>query len=274
MGQSKRVNSRFTIFLIAILIFSFGISGSILSLSQNSENLTFMPGSIISEFSRGFIEFASATITASSDSDTTPEDTPIDFLYGNIVTGSDTDSEGEELTIDSVTDPPNGTAEIFFGEAGTADDKITYTPDQDFVGTDTFRYEVMHGSVHTGSATITVTVTAVNDPPTADSQTGGNAVSATEDTDINIVLTGSDVEGDALAFIPTDDDENGIPDGLDGTLSANVELDNDTNVTVTYTPTLNFNGETSFTFITQDQDSEQPLSSTLATVTINVAEPV
>jgi len=113
-------------------------------------------------------------------------------------------------------------------------------------------------------------VTAVNDAPVADSQTDGNAVSAIEDTAINIVLTGSDVEGDALAFLPIDDDEDGIPDGLDGELSANPELDNDTNVTVTYTPTLNFNGPTSFTFVVEDEDSE-PLTSNVATVEINVA---
>jgi len=145
MGRSMRFNGKFNLFFIAILIVSFGISGSILSLNQNSENLTLTPGSIISEFSRGFIEFASATVVASPDSGTTPEDTLIDFLYANIVTGSDTDTEGVQLTIDSVTDPDHGSAVIDRGPDLDIpeDDFITYTPDQDFFGDDEFDYVVL-----------------------------------------------------------------------------------------------------------------------------------
>ena len=80
---------RFNVVILSMLLLSLGISGSsvlTLNLYENSENPTFMPNLVISEFSRSFIEFASAIVIASSDTGTTPEDTPLTFLYAQIVT--------------------------------------------------------------------------------------------------------------------------------------------------------------------------------------------
>jgi Bacterial Ig domain len=67
------------------------------------------------------------------------------------VRGNDNANGGGALTVQSVGDPGNGTARI-------SDGKVVYTPDDGFVGTDTFTYTVAT-EFGTDTATVTVTVT-------------------------------------------------------------------------------------------------------------------
>jgi MYXO-CTERM domain-containing protein len=64
-------------------------------------------------------------------------------------------TQGNNLTITSVTQPEHGTVTIING--GTA---IMYEPDPDFTGTVTFTYTVSDGEGGTATATVTITVTA------------------------------------------------------------------------------------------------------------------
>src|SRR5206468_9505798 len=57
-------------------------------------------------------------------------------------------------------------------------------------------FKVNDGTVDSAPATVSLTVTAVNDAPVANNQ----SVTVTEDTPQAIVLTGSDVDGDPLTF--------------------------------------------------------------------------
>src|SRR5207244_11903277 len=98
------------------------------------------------------------------------------------------------------------------------------------------------------AATVSITVTAVNDAPVANAQ----SVTTAEDTAAAIVLTGSDVDGDALTYVVATQPAHGT---LTGTAP-----------NVTYTPALNYNGPDSFTFTVKDAT----LVSTAATVTITV----
>jgi hypothetical protein len=102
---------------------------------------------------------------------------------------------------------------------------------------------------------VSITVTPVNDRPTADDQ----AVSTLEDTAKAITLTGGDIDGDGLSFAigtgPTHGALTGTPPD------------------VTYTPAADYNGTDSFTFTTSDG----VLTSLPATVSITVtptADPV
>jgi len=67
------------------------------------------------------------------------------------VLANDTDADGDPLTIDSVSNPANGTVVM-------GDTQITYQPNADFVGVDTFTYTISDGT-DTASATVTVNVT-------------------------------------------------------------------------------------------------------------------
>ncbi len=152
---------------------------------------------------------------------------------------SGTDIDQDALTF-SVTDPSNGTLIL-------EDSVVTYTPNTNFNGTDSFTYSANDGTLDSEDATITVTVSAVNDQPTV------SAISETtsEDTAVEISLTGSDIDDDALTFSVTDPTSGTV--SLDGTV-------------VTYTPNANFNGADSFTYTANDGT----LDSETATITVNV----
>ncbi len=91
---------------------------------------------------------------AVDDSSTTDQGTPviIDVL------ANDSDVEGDTLTVDSITQPPNGTV------VDNGDGTVSYTPDVAFVGTDTFTYTVSDGNGGTDTATVSVVVNDVIGP--------------------------------------------------------------------------------------------------------------
>ncbi len=63
---------------------------------------------------------------------------------------------------------------------------MTYTPAANYNGPDSFTFTVNDGTVTSAPATVSITVTAVNDPPVANPQ----AVTTPEDTAKAITLTG------------------------------------------------------------------------------------
>lgn len=107
--------------------------------------------------------------TAHDDQFTTAEDTDL-VIPTSALLGNDTDVDSK-LTVIAVTQPDNPTlcaTSFNCGEpAVTLDgDQVTYHPYWNFNGTQTFTYTVSDGQ-YTSTATVTVRVTAVNDPPYA-----------------------------------------------------------------------------------------------------------
>ncbi|MBE16301.1 MAG: hypothetical protein CL867_08615 [Cytophagaceae bacterium] len=90
------------------------------------------------------------------DTATTPEDTPVDI---DVLANDDFDP-GSMVDVTDLSDPANGTVTI------NPDGTVTYTPDPDFNGTDTFDYTVTvtnpDGSTTTETATVVVTVLPVS----------------------------------------------------------------------------------------------------------------
>ncbi len=233
----------------------------------------------------GMLRFLSVSGTnqvpvAVNDTVTTPEDTAVLIdVFAN-----DSDPNGNEPTVISVTVPASGTAVITDPSPGAAC-CVTYTPDANFNGTDQFAYTITdsNGVISTATALVDVTVTAVNDPPVAadDAYTtdedvalvvpvfeiirlANTAVVYTTDEDValdgplaGVLDNDRDLEDDALtAIVVESTEENGIlsfsPDG-----------------SFTYTPTADFNGIYSFTYVANDgtDDSNPPVG--LVTITIN-----
>jgi hypothetical protein len=73
---------------------------------------------------------------------------------------NDVDLDGDVLVIVSVSNPPHGST-------STDGNYTFYTPDSNYVGSDSFTYTISDGNGGTDSATVSVTVTGVNDPPSA-----------------------------------------------------------------------------------------------------------
>ncbi|MHA1939913.1 MAG: PKD domain-containing protein, partial [Candidatus Thorarchaeota archaeon] len=132
---------------------------------------------------------------AHDDAASTDEDTSvvIDVL------ANDSDIDGDTLTIDSVGSASYGTVQITTG-------LITYSPDANYFGIDSFTYTVSDGNGGIATATVTVTMNPVNDVPVANI---GGPYSANEGTQITFVASGStDLDGDMLQFRwDFDDDE-------------------------------------------------------------------
>jgi len=146
------------------------------------------------------------------------------------------------LAVTGVSTPLHGTA------TSHPDGTITYTPAANYDGADSFTYTISDGHGGTATGTVSVTITAVNDAPTASDQ----AATTDEDTAKVITLSATDVEGSPLTYAIVSGPAHGT---LSGTAPA-----------LTYTPAANYNGPDSFTFKANDGS----LDSNVATVTIAV----
>ncbi|WP_301750354.1 tandem-95 repeat protein [uncultured Erythrobacter sp.] len=169
-------------------------------------------------------------------------------LNGNIL-ANDVDPDGDALTPSITRGPDNGAVTLNLTTGA-----FVYTPNSNFFGSDSFDYIISDGSL-TSSATVTITVIDVNDPPVGSADTYTTA----EDTVLNVIAANgvlfndNDIDNDPLTAVLVTGPANGSL-----TLNANGSL--------VYTPFLNFNGTDSFTYRPNDgTESGDPV-----TVTINV----
>ena len=184
---------------------------------------------------------------AANDSYSINEDATLNIAAPGVL-GNDSDVDSPSLTAVLVGGPTNGTLTL------NGNGSFTYTPFPNFNGTDSFTYKANDGQADSNLATVTITVNAVNDSPTANNQ----AVTTPEDTPVLITLTGSDIEGSNLGFQVT------VPPSH-GTL-ADLTVTGPTTATVTYTPDPNYSGPDSFLFIVNDGAANSPE----ATISISV----
>jgi len=159
---------------------------------------------------------------------------------------SATDPDGDSIqSYPIVTGPSHGTL-------SGAEPDITYTPDSNYTGNDTFTYRAIdsHGDA-SNTATVTISVT-INNLPTAQDDNAstylGTAVT------IDVLHNDSDPDGDPLTVTGT---SNGPAHG-----SVTVNADN----TVTYTPDSGYLGTDSFDYTVSDGYG----GTDTATVTINI----
>ena len=183
---------------------------------------------------------------AANDAASTLEDTPTTID----VRANDQEVDGEVLSAPTITAAPsNGTAAV--NGAGN----VTYTPNAEFSGTDTFTYEVCDPGNACDTATVTVTVVEVNDPPIA--QDDAAATDVDQRVNIDVRANDSDPEGGQL--------EN--PTIVDG--PANGQAQVQANGEIGYGANAGFSGTDSFTYQVCDAGN----ACSTATVTVTVAPP-
>src|SRR5213075_2832803 len=147
------------------------------------------------------------------------------------------------------TGPSHGTLTL------NSDGSLVYLPALNFNGIDSFTYRASDGQAQSGIATVTITVTPINDAPVA---ANDDSYTTPEDTQLTVTAPGvlandSDVDGDALSAVLATGPSH-------GTLTLNGDG------SLVYMPALNFNGIDSFTYRATDGQAQ----SGIATVTITV----
>ncbi|AOY81600.1 Ig-like domain-containing protein [Moorena producens JHB] len=191
------------------------------------------------------------------DSATTNEDTAVNINVLN----NDSDIEGDS-SLSVVNNPSNGSAVVNNNNTpgDLTDDFITYTPNLNYNGTDSFTYQLNDGVNSPATATVNLTITPVNDAPEA----VDDSVTTNEDTAVtfNVLANDSDADGNPLTLTIVSDPSNGIAVVNDnGTPSV------PTDDFITYTPNLNANGSDSLTY--QVDDGNGGIGTATVNLTIN-----
>ncbi|TOG44657.1 tandem-95 repeat protein, partial [Vibrio parahaemolyticus] len=209
---------------------------------NGSETLTFTATDPSGESVSQTVNFTVASVAdIVADKATVVEDTPTII---NVLSNDTFESTDKVVSLDADNGPKNGS--VIVNNDGT----VTYTPDDNYVGKDTFTYVVTSGGV-SESTTVTVNVTPVNDAPVAKD----DIATTQEDTavTIDVLPNDSDVDGDKLsiesASVPK---EQGTVEVVNGKL--------------VFTPAENFNGDAEITYTVTDG---QLTDEAKVTVTVN-----
>ncbi|MFW1057271.1 tandem-95 repeat protein, partial [Vibrio parahaemolyticus] len=209
---------------------------------NGSETLTFTATDPSGESVSQTVDFTVAPVVdIKADSTNVVEDTPTIIN----VLGNDTfEGDGKVVSLDANNSPVNGSVSV------NPDGSVTYTPNDNYHGIDSFTYIVTSGGV-SESTTVNVDVTPENDAPVAKDDTA----ITDEDTPvtINVLPNDTDVDGDKLsiesASVPK---EQGTVEVVNGKL--------------VFTPTENFNGDAEITYTVTDG---QLTDEAKVTVTVN-----
>jgi extracellular elastinolytic metalloproteinase len=161
------------------------------------------------------------------------------------VLANDTDMNGDTLSVTRAAGASHGSTRV------NANNTVTYTPAANFHGNDSFTYTISDGKGGTDTATVSVTVTSVNDAPVAANDTG--PVVKNSGTDFAVLDNDSDADGDPLRVTAVTQPAHG---------SAIINTDQ----TIRYTPRKGFKGTDSFDYVISDGNG----GTARATVTVSV----
>ncbi|WP_332608971.1 tandem-95 repeat protein, partial [Achromobacter sp. ESBL13] len=189
-----------------------------------------------------------AVADIANDTITTNEDTPVNIAVNANDTFEDathaiTAINGGAVVVGTPVTVSNGSVTL------KADGTLDFAPAANYNGVASFTYTVTSGGV-TETATVNVTVTAVNDLPVLvdpavagqvfNPATGGYAVSTLEDAPVSGRVSATDVDGNTLAYTVSTQPAHGL-----------VTIDAATGA-YTYTPTGDYNGSDSFVVSVSD----------------------
>ncbi|KZS22873.1 hypothetical protein BMY_0705 [Wohlfahrtiimonas chitiniclastica] len=174
------------------------------------------------------------TVTPVNDAPTADESQPLETKEDNSKSGTIVaeDKDGDELTYKVGEEPKNGQVVV---DEKTG--KYTYKPNPDYHGDDKFTVVVSDGKGGEVTVTVPVTVTPVNDAPTADES---QPLETKEDNSKSGTIVAEDKDGDELTYKVGDKPTHGT-----------VTVDEKTGK-YTYTPNPDYHGDDKFTVVVSD----------------------
>lgn len=182
---------------------------------------------------------------------TTAEDTAV------AVTLTAVNDNNNPLTFNVVSQPTNGTL------SGTGAN-LTYTPNADYFGTDSFTFKAIDGAESSNTATVNITVTPINDAPTAVTD------EKSTDEDTSLIFSASDLTQNDSTGPSNESDQNLSVSAVNPTANTNGQVSL-ANGQITYQPNLNFNGAASFEYQVCDDGKTMGVSDPkCSTGTVNV----
>ncbi len=202
------------------------------------------------------VNVAIPNVNAVDDAATTDKNTAIVI---EVLTNDDDGGLGFDLTkLRIVTYPANGGVTV-----NSTTGEVTYTPTNNYSGTDQFVYETCNTKSLCDQATVTITVQDVNQPPVA----GDDVASTPENTDviIDVVANDNDPDGtlDLSCITITTAPLNGTVVNINSTTGA-----------ITYRPTSNYVGADQFIYEVCDNDGAKDQAKVTITVTQSNVPPV
>ena len=162
---------------------------------------------------------------------------------------NDTDADLNPLTTVLVTLPTHGALTL------NGDGSFTYVPAANYHGSDSFTYRASDGVTSSAPATVSLTITSVNDVPTAGNDDG---FSVLEDHTLTVAAPGVLANDDDLDLTPLT--ALVVVGPTNGTVTLNADG------SFIYTPAADYFGPDSFTYVANDGTT----SSAPATVSITV----
>ena len=186
------------------------------------------------------------TPTAVADSATGDENKVLSIA----VLANDTDPDGDTLSVSSMTQGAHGSV------VKEMSGNLRYTPNSNYSGSDSFSYTISDGKGLTATASVSVTIKAVNDAPVA----ANVSLTTLRNVSVNGSIVASDADGDTLSYSLTGAPGNGM-----------VVLNNATG-SFSYTPSTGFSGSDSFVVTVSDGKGGSAVSTvTIAVMAVNAA---
>ncbi len=237
---------------ISVTIFSDPSHGSIIV--NGDLSITYTPDSwylgddsfeyMVSDVD-GDYSIARVSVTVSSEPDHQPvanddargtsinADVTVDVLI------NDTGLGDGGIVVSSGTNPSNGTITV------NGDNTITYSPDNDYIGTDQFDYQLCDANGDCDQATVVITVREENNVPVA----VDDKIFTNVETDVTV---------------PVLENDSGLEDG-GIQISVNAESANGTltvngDNTITYSPNISFEGVDTFRYMVTDADGDYDIA--------------
>lgn len=132
---------------------------------------------------------------------------------------------------------------------------LTYTPNPDFNGTDSFTFKVNDGALDSNTASVSIIIKPVNDSPVTNPDSA--VTEAGVPVTVNVIANDKDIDGDTIVLTSFSNVVNGKVEIVGGE--------------VKFTPNPDFNGTGSFNYTISDGHGGTATGS--VTITVNPAKP-